>query len=119
MVWQCDPPDRPVVVPKERSPIVLYIHYLLYSISSKQGVDNVISKLRKMHWEDQTVSQRINKPEKLQNKADLSNRSFVNCIMPSPKSGRSNSAIFTSLPFYYMISHASILSFVFLLLMVC
>ncbi|KAK9898934.1 ARM repeat-containing protein [Cystobasidium minutum MCA 4210] len=57
--YQCDPPDRPIVVPKERSPMVLYIRHLLYGISNKLRVDHVIQQIRKLHWEDPTIVRKL------------------------------------------------------------
>jgi hypothetical protein len=56
--------------------MVLYIRHLLYGITSKQGVDGVISKLRKLHWEDPNV--RFRSYSKLHCK-ELTSRTVSDC----------------------------------------
>lgn len=57
--YQCDPPDRPLAVPKERTPMQLYIRYLLYDVLSRPNLEKVVRALRMMHWEDPTVVRKL------------------------------------------------------------
>ncbi|KAI8443372.1 armadillo-type protein, partial [Phakopsora pachyrhizi] len=51
----CDPGDRPIVEPKVRTPIELFIRYQMYDCLSKKTLDGVIKILRKLPWNDPTV----------------------------------------------------------------
>ncbi|KAI7962284.1 hypothetical protein MJO28_000378 [Puccinia striiformis f. sp. tritici] len=53
--FQCNPPDRPIIEPKHRTPMELYIRYQLYDCLSKKSVDRTIKTLRKLHWNDPEV----------------------------------------------------------------
>lgn len=57
--YQCDPPDRPVVVPKERTPMQLYLRHLLYDVLAKPTLERVVKLLRKLHWEDPQVVRKL------------------------------------------------------------
>ncbi|KAG0150896.1 hypothetical protein CROQUDRAFT_37544 [Cronartium quercuum f. sp. fusiforme G11] len=48
--FQCNPPDRPVLEPKIRSPMELFIRYQLYDYLNKKSLDKVIKILRKLQW---------------------------------------------------------------------
>lgn len=52
---QCDPPDRPLVVAKVRTPMQLYIRQLFYLTLTRNSVDKVLKLTRKLHWEDKSV----------------------------------------------------------------
>ncbi|KAI5477244.1 regulator of nonsense transcripts 2 [Pseudohyphozyma bogoriensis] len=53
--YQCDPPDRPIVVPKERTPMQLYIRHLFYNALTRNSSDRILKLVRKLHWEDPAV----------------------------------------------------------------
>ncbi|PLW26434.1 hypothetical protein PCANC_23985 [Puccinia coronata f. sp. avenae] len=53
--FQCNPPDRPIIEPKHRTPMELFIRYLLYDCLSKKSVDRTIKTLRKLDWNDPEV----------------------------------------------------------------
>ena len=53
--YQCDPPDRPIMVPKERTPMQLYIRHLFYNTLTRNTSDRVLKLVRKLHWEDPAV----------------------------------------------------------------
>lgn len=50
--FQCNPPERPVIEPKVRTPTELFIRYQLHSCLSKKSVDRTIKILRKLDWND-------------------------------------------------------------------
>jgi regulator of nonsense transcripts 2 len=54
--YQCDPPERPAIAPKERSPMQLYIRHLFYNALTRNSSDKVLKLVRKLHWEDPAVS---------------------------------------------------------------
>lgn len=54
--YQCDPPDRVAVAPKQRTPTHLFIHHLMYGILAKPTIDEVYRLLRKLHWNRPEVS---------------------------------------------------------------
>ncbi|SCV73578.1 BQ2448_7504 [Microbotryum intermedium] len=53
--YQCDPPDRPAIPPKERTPMQLYIRHLIYHQMSRNNVDKIAKLIRKLHWEDPAI----------------------------------------------------------------
>ncbi|KAH8924908.1 ARM repeat-containing protein [Atractiella rhizophila] len=55
--YQCDPPDRVVIPPKERTPMELFLRHLFFNVLTKKTIDSVIKTLRKMHWEDPKIFQ--------------------------------------------------------------
>ncbi|BGP57439.1 hypothetical protein JCM8202_001997 [Rhodotorula sphaerocarpa] len=57
--YQCDPPDRPAIPPKERTPIQLYIRHLFYNVLNRNSSDKVLKLVRKMHWEDPEVVRKL------------------------------------------------------------
>ncbi|GAA5985262.1 hypothetical protein JCM10908_002591 [Rhodotorula pacifica] len=57
--YQCDPPDRPAIAPKERTPMQLYIRHLFYHVLNRNSSDKVLKLVRKMHWEDPEVVRKL------------------------------------------------------------
>ncbi|SGZ02313.1 BQ5605_C033g11201 [Microbotryum silenes-dioicae] len=53
--YQCDPPGRPAIPPKERTPIQLYIRNLIYHQMTRNNVDKISKLIRKLHWEDPAI----------------------------------------------------------------
>ncbi|KAI6032951.1 ARM repeat-containing protein [Pisolithus orientalis] len=53
--YQCNPPERPPLVEKERTPIELFIRHLVYDVLSKKTIDKVLKLIRKLDWDDPTV----------------------------------------------------------------
>lgn len=52
---QCDPPDRPVIVPKHRTPMQLYIRHLFYNALTRNSSDKILKLVRKLDWADKNV----------------------------------------------------------------
>ncbi|KAJ3164285.1 hypothetical protein HK101_000477, partial [Irineochytrium annulatum] len=50
--YMCNPPDRPAIEVKQRSPLELYLRKLFYSDLARRSVDKVTKQLRKLNWED-------------------------------------------------------------------
>jgi regulator of nonsense transcripts 2 len=50
-----NPPDRPAIIQKERSPTELYIQRLFYEVMNKRNVDKMTKLVRKLHWGDPEV----------------------------------------------------------------
>ncbi|KAG0661052.1 hypothetical protein C6P46_004159 [Rhodotorula mucilaginosa] len=57
--YQCDPPDRPAIPPKERTPMQLFIRHLFYHMLNRNSSDKVLKLVRKMHWEDPEVVRKL------------------------------------------------------------
>ncbi|GAA5918328.1 hypothetical protein JCM6882_008215 [Rhodosporidiobolus microsporus] len=57
--YQCDPPERPAIPPKERTPMQLYIRHLFYNVLNRNSSDKVLKALRKMHWEDPAIVRKL------------------------------------------------------------
>ncbi|BGP26942.1 regulatorof nonsense transcripts 2 [Rhodotorula toruloides] len=57
--YQCDPPDRPAIPPKERTPMQLYIRHLFYSVLNRNSSDKVLKLVRKLHWEDPAIVRKL------------------------------------------------------------
>lgn len=54
-VYFVNPPERPAIQQKERTPVELYIHKLVYLDMNKRTYTKVLKSLRKLHWEEQEV----------------------------------------------------------------
>ncbi|BGP19262.1 hypothetical protein JCM10213_008219 [Rhodosporidiobolus nylandii] len=57
--YQCDPPDRPAISPKERTPMQLYIRHLFYNVLNRNSSDKVLKLVRKLHWEDPAIVRKL------------------------------------------------------------
>ncbi|KPV73840.1 uncharacterized protein RHOBADRAFT_54435 [Rhodotorula graminis WP1] len=57
--YQCDPPERPAIPPKERTPMQLYLRHLFYNVLNRNSSDKVLKLLRKLHWEDPAVVRKL------------------------------------------------------------
>ncbi|KAK6343554.1 hypothetical protein TWF730_011144 [Orbilia blumenaviensis] len=53
--YYVNPPERPSIVAKERSPSELYVRKLIYLDLNKKNFNKTIKSLRKLHWEDPNV----------------------------------------------------------------
>jgi regulator of nonsense transcripts 2 len=54
-IYYVDPPDRPAIQQKERTPIELYLRKLVYQDMSKRNYTRVLKSIRKLHWEEVEV----------------------------------------------------------------
>ena len=54
-----NPPERAAIQQKERTPVELYVHKLVYLDMNKRTYTKVLKSLRKLHWEEQEVSSTI------------------------------------------------------------
>ncbi|GAA5853891.1 hypothetical protein JCM8547_007487, partial [Rhodosporidiobolus lusitaniae] len=57
--YQCDPPDRPAIAPKERSPMVQFIRHLFYNVLNRNSSEKVLKLVRKLHWEDPAIVRKV------------------------------------------------------------
>ncbi|KAK6537369.1 hypothetical protein TWF694_011561 [Orbilia ellipsospora] len=53
--YYVNPPERPSIVAKERSPSELYVRKLIYLDLNKKNYNKTIKSLRKLHWEDREI----------------------------------------------------------------
>jgi regulator of nonsense transcripts 2 len=53
--YYCNPPDRPAIQQKERSPMELFIRKMIYLDLSKKTVSSILKRLRMLHWEDPVI----------------------------------------------------------------
>ncbi|KAF3316810.1 hypothetical protein TWF173_001474 [Orbilia oligospora] len=53
--YYVNPPERPSIVAKERSPYELYVRKLIYLDLNKKNFNRTIKSLRKLHWEDPSI----------------------------------------------------------------
>lgn len=58
-IYYVDPPPRPAIQQKERTPVELYIRRLLYLDMNKRNYTKILKSIRKLHWEESEVSQSI------------------------------------------------------------
>lgn len=58
-VYYVDPPERPAIQQKERSPIEQYLRKLVYQDMSKRNYTRVLKAIRKLHWEEVEVRRRL------------------------------------------------------------
>ncbi|KLJ12267.1 hypothetical protein EMPG_12670 [Blastomyces silverae] len=56
-MYYVDPPQRPAIQQKERTPMELYIRKLVYLDMNKRNYPKVLKCIRKLHWEEQEVVQ--------------------------------------------------------------
>lgn len=54
--YQCNPPERPPLIEKERTTVELFIRHIIYDVLSKKTIDKVLKLIRKLDWDDPTVS---------------------------------------------------------------
>ncbi|GAA6033062.1 hypothetical protein JCM8097_000126 [Rhodosporidiobolus ruineniae] len=57
--YQCDPPERPAIPPKERTPMQLFLRHLFYNVLNRNSSDKVLKFLRKLHWEDPAIIRKV------------------------------------------------------------
>ncbi|KAK4055012.1 mRNA decay protein [Microbotryomycetes sp. JL221] len=57
--YQCDPPDRPIMTVKERTPMQLYIRNLFYHQLMRNTSDRILKIVRKLHWEDPQIVRKL------------------------------------------------------------
>lgn len=55
-VYYVDPPQRPAIQQKERTPMESYIRKLVYLDMTKRNYTKILKSIRKLHWEEQEVS---------------------------------------------------------------
>ncbi|KAL4957225.1 armadillo-type protein [Aspergillus filifer] len=54
-VYYVDPPQRPAIQQKERTPMESYIRKLIYVDMNKRNYTKVLKSIRKLHWEELEV----------------------------------------------------------------
>lgn len=54
-VYYVDPPPRPAIQQKERTPMELYIRRLIYLDMNKRNYTKILKSIRKLHWEEEDV----------------------------------------------------------------
>ncbi|PYH48795.1 nonsense-mediated mRNA decay 2 protein [Aspergillus saccharolyticus JOP 1030-1] len=54
-VYYVDPPPRPAIQQKERTPMEIYIRRLVYMDMHKRNYTKILKSLRKLHWEEGEV----------------------------------------------------------------
>ena len=59
--YYCNPPDRPSIQTKQRTPLELFIRQLIYLDLSKRTVSNTLKTLRKLPWQDPLVFAQLHK----------------------------------------------------------
>jgi regulator of nonsense transcripts 2 len=68
-VYYVDPPERPAIQQKERTPLELFVRKLLYLDLTKRNYGKILKQIRRMHWEEKEVvsllTKVFSKPEKV------------------------------------------------------
>ncbi|CDM35713.1 Up-frameshift suppressor 2 [Penicillium roqueforti FM164] len=54
-IYYVDPPPRPAIQQKERTPMEQYIRRLIYLDMNKRNYTKILKSIRKLHWEEQEV----------------------------------------------------------------
>ncbi|KAE8136525.1 armadillo-type protein [Aspergillus pseudotamarii] len=54
-VYYVDPPPRPAIQQKDRTPMESYIRRLIYLDMNKRNYTRILKSIRKLHWEEQEV----------------------------------------------------------------
>ncbi|KUI68548.1 Regulator of nonsense transcripts 2 [Cytospora mali] len=60
-VYYVDPPERPAIQQKERTPLELFVRKLIYVDLSKRTLDKIARQIRRMHWEEVEVREALEK----------------------------------------------------------
>jgi regulator of nonsense transcripts 2 len=68
-IYYVDPPERPAVEHKERTPMELFIRKLVYVDMTKRNYSRILKQIRRLHWEEPEVvailSKVFSKPDKM------------------------------------------------------
>ena len=54
-VYYVDPPERPAIEQKERTPMELFIRKLVYIDLTKRNYSKILKQIRRLHWEEKEV----------------------------------------------------------------
>ncbi|KAL7805950.1 ARM repeat-containing protein [Trichoderma aethiopicum] len=54
-VYFVDPPERPAIEQKERTPMELFIRKLIYGDMTKRNYSKILKQIRRLHWEEPEV----------------------------------------------------------------
>lgn len=54
-IYYVDPPPRPAIQQKERTPMEQYIRRIIYLDMNKRNYTKILKSIRKLHWEEQEV----------------------------------------------------------------
>lgn len=54
-VYYVDPPERPAMVRKERTPMEMFIRKLIYVDMTKRNYSKILKQIRRLHWEENDV----------------------------------------------------------------
>lgn len=54
-VYYVDPPERPAIEQKERTPMELFVRKLVYTDLTKRNYGKVLKQIRRLHWEEADV----------------------------------------------------------------
>ncbi|KAG6005866.1 hypothetical protein E4U21_007574 [Claviceps maximensis] len=54
-VYYVDPPERPAIQQKERTPMELFVRKLVYSDITKRNYGKILKQIRRLHWEEAEV----------------------------------------------------------------
>ncbi|KAJ9131172.1 ARM repeat-containing protein [Pleurostoma richardsiae] len=54
-VYYVDPPERPAIQQKERTPMELFIRKLVYVDLTKRNYSKILKQIRRLHWEEKEV----------------------------------------------------------------
>lgn len=54
-VYHVNPPDRPAIEQKERTPMELFIRKLIYLDMTRRNYTKVLKQIRRLHWEEPEV----------------------------------------------------------------
>lgn len=54
-MYYVDPPQRPAIQQKERTPMELYVRKLIYLDLNKRNYPRILKALRKLHWEEPEI----------------------------------------------------------------
>lgn len=57
-LYYVNPPERAAIQQKERTPVELFIHKLVYLDMNKRNYPKILKSLRKLHWQEQEVNNR-------------------------------------------------------------
>jgi regulator of nonsense transcripts 2 len=57
--YQCNPPERPAIPPKEYTLMELFIRHVMYDLLNARTCEKVLKLVRKLHWEEPLVRSQL------------------------------------------------------------
>ncbi|KOS21479.1 Regulator of nonsense transcripts 2 [Escovopsis weberi] len=81
--YYVDPPERPAIEQKERTPMELFIRKLVYNDMTKRNYGKIMKQIRRLHWEEAEVVAILEKVFSKPGKVKYSNIHLLGIMLSS------------------------------------